>query len=352
MRWLLAFLLLLSLSGRASGAPGELKVGVAGAPPFVVDAGGGTLTGLSVEIWRSVAKELGLRYRLIGYDRMDEALRAVEAHEIDVLVGPVEITSERALSMSFTMPWFRSTLGIASSTRTGGVLERIRPFLSKAFLIGLGALLLALVTVGTLLWLVEHRAEGTQFPRHMLLGVSEGMWLALTTMSTVGYGDRYPVTVAGRVICGAWMLISMVTTAFVTAGMATAFTVAQMNAAPVTSAEAMAGRRVAVVRGSTAAEFALAHRARAQLVDHIQQALLLVKEGDVEATVYDRPTLQYWVLQHPNAGVVVAASGYEPQDYGFALPLRSSLPHSLNVALLKLTEEGEMGHLQTRWLGP
>lgn len=350
MRWLLAFLLLLGVTSRAMAEPVPLKVGYAGAAPFVVDAGG-TPTGLSLEIWKSAARELGVHYRLVGYDRLDQALIAVESGEIDLLVGPLTITAERSQNMSFSMPYFRSSLGIVGSTRTESVLERLKPLLSKAVAMAFGALLLALLGVGTLLWLVERRAEGTQFRQDPFRGIPEGMWLALTTMSTVGYGDLCPITIPGRLICGAWMLVSLVTTSLVTAAMATTFTVTQMNSGPVTSADAMAGRKVAVVRGSEGAEFALEHRAMTVLVDHLDEALARVQDGRAAAAVYDRPILQYWVQQHPEAGMVVASTSYDPQDYGFAVPLGSRLLHPLNVALLKLNEEGQMARLQSQWLG-
>ncbi len=47
--------------------------------------------------------------------------------------------------------------------------------------------------------------------------VGDALWWSLTTMTTVGYGDVYPVTFAGRVVGGITMLVGISTFAVVTA---------------------------------------------------------------------------------------------------------------------------------------
>jgi voltage-gated potassium channel len=51
----------------------------------------------------------------------------------------------------------------------------------------------------------------------------ESVWWAITTVSTVGYGDYYPVTTGGKIAAGLIMAIAVLTLAVVTAQVAASF---------------------------------------------------------------------------------------------------------------------------------
>jgi voltage-gated potassium channel len=68
----------------------------------------------------------------------------------------------------------------------------------------------ALAVVGAL---VMRVADPDNFPSVWL-----AIWWALQTVTTVGYGDVVPTTVAGRVVGGVEMVIGVAFIAFVTAG--------------------------------------------------------------------------------------------------------------------------------------
>ena len=57
----------------------------------------------------------------------------------------------------------------------------------------------------------------------------DALWWSATTVTTVGYGDRYPVTVQGRVIAVALMLVGIATVGAVIASV-TAWIVSQVEA--------------------------------------------------------------------------------------------------------------------------
>jgi voltage-gated potassium channel len=63
--------------------------------------------------------------------------------------------------------------------------------------------------VATALHLIERHAPDNKFGRF-----SDAIWFCIVTLSTVGYGDVYPVTTAGRVVTGAFILFTLTTIGF------------------------------------------------------------------------------------------------------------------------------------------
>jgi polar amino acid transport system substrate-binding protein len=329
----------------------DLRVGVAGSPPFVVTAEGGAVDGLAVELWAQVATRLGLHYRLVPMRSVDGALHALSKGELDVAIGPISITAARSREVSFTQPYFRATLGILTHSSPPTLWQRVRPFLSAAFLTGVGILLLVLVVVGSGIWLAERGQNSGQFPRRLLPGIGNGMWLALVTMTTVGYGDRAPVTPIGRLLTGVWMVVTLITVSTLTAGLASAFTVSNLAVPVITSVDDLEGRPIAVVTGTTGAEYARRHGGRILGNAVLRQAVAQVVNGQADAVVFDRPALQYLMHSDASLPVRLLRSSFEAQNYGFALLVGSPRLHAMNVELLTISESGDMADLQRKWLG-
>lgn len=55
------------------------------------------------------------------------------------------------------------------------------------------------------------------------VGIVDGLWWAVVTVTTVGYGDLYPVTEVGRITAAALMLLGIGFVAFITASVAAHF---------------------------------------------------------------------------------------------------------------------------------
>lgn len=66
--------------------------------------------------------------------------------------------------------------------------------------------------------------EKAHQPHHHLT-LTDGIWWALTTVTTVGYGDIYPRTSIGRIIAGVVMLSGIGFVALLTAAAAQRFIV-------------------------------------------------------------------------------------------------------------------------------
>ncbi len=56
----------------------------------------------------------------------------------------------------------------------------------------------------TLMYFAEHLNEGTQFT-----SIPQAMWWSVVTITTVGYGDMYPATVAGRLVAAVTMFAGL-----------------------------------------------------------------------------------------------------------------------------------------------
>ena len=124
----------------------------------------------------------------------------------DAAIAAMTITADRETVVDFSHPFFQSSLGVAVATGGGTGPGAVgRALLSRDFLSLVGVLAGLLFVVGTVAWAIETRRNPAMFERHPARGIFSGFWWAAVTMTTVGYGDKAPVTVAGRLIGVVWM---------------------------------------------------------------------------------------------------------------------------------------------------
>jgi voltage-gated potassium channel len=71
---------------------------------------------------------------------------------------------------------------------------------------------LAVIVCGSLEYHFESGIKGAN-----VMTPGDGLWWAITTLTTVGYGDRYPITDAGRIIAVVLMVIGLAFTGVISA---------------------------------------------------------------------------------------------------------------------------------------
>ncbi len=334
---------------RADEPQPPLRVVTAGSKPFVHNARKKPV-GLSIEVFERLAHRVGLHYVFVPTKTVSGALDMVRRGEADIAVGPISMTAERREKLSFTVPYFRSRMGILAHEDSSVLWGRIKPFLTTAFFLGVTFLLSVLLVVGTLVWVAERRQNADQFPASALAGITSGVWLALVTMTTVGYGDKAPVTVVGRIIVGLWMVLSMLTASSLTASIATALTLAQISPGEIRDFAALRRRRTAVVQGTTSRDLAESYGARLLETQTVEEALKLVEEKKAAAMVFDLPVLQHHLHENPSWPFALVESNVQAQNYGFALKTNHPLLTDIDVALLEMGQEGELRSIEDHWL--
>ncbi|MGL5083011.1 MAG: transporter substrate-binding domain-containing protein [Microcoleaceae cyanobacterium] len=338
----------------ALGATAEtLRVGVAGNPPFTIWK---TIepAGISVEVWEAVAQQGELEYEWVPLPNMVGVFDQVVAGELDVIIGPISITSKRLQQVTFTQPFYRADIGVLLPIAKPTLWSRIRPFVGVAFLSSIGLLMIGLFMIGNLLWLVEKDVKDSHFPPDYWHGVGNGMWFALVTLTTVGYGDRTPITPMGRFVAGVWMLITMLMVSSLIAGLTTTLTLAISGKSTerFLRPQNLRGAQMGVVAGTTGEQWAEFYEARLTKTADLKQAVDLLAIRKVEGVVFDVPALQYYLLQNPDAPFRVAEFALAQENYGFALPWDSPLKQELDVALLELQETGKIQRIAQDWLEP
>ncbi len=359
MRRIMVWFMALALWGAAAtglaapagtGQPqGELTVGVALVEPFVMRGQDDAYRGLAMDLWDGVAQDLGRKYRVVEYG-LEDLIKAVQAGQVDVAVTALTVTSHREQIIDFSHPFYHSGLAIAvGDAETGGWQEVLRHLFSNRPVLVMAAILVGLVIMGFLVWLAERRAKCTQLGGGVK-GVGQSLWWAAQTLSSVGYGDATPVTLSGRLLAFVWMLVSMVLVSLFTAVITTALTVHNLGNL-VRDARDLASVRVGTVAGSTSEVYLTRQRVDFARYASALEGMRALRDGKLNAFVFDEPVLRYIVKHELTEGLKVLPRRFDAQDYALAVPNHSPLRKQINQALLRRIHGDAWKDTLYRYLG-
>ena len=331
----LLFLALIPFSGYGQDVE-ILKVGVVHEPPFVIKDGE-EYTGLSVDLWSSIADEAGVRYELVEFNDHLGLIRALDFEEIDVSINPIHVNEMRLTLLEATQPFYVSFLGVATSQAQQ---SQIRVFLQNFFSLQfLRLILLLVVTIfvfGTILWLVERKHNRRQF-RPNLIGLFDGFWWSAVTMTTVGYGDKAPKTKLGRAIAMVWMFTAILIISAFTATVASALTVNSLSRNIEDLKDLRNSKNIASVHGSSGEAFLKQNEIDpSAMFDNVENALLSLSARKTEVLVYDKTVLDYLIgkMQLEGKAVLLPIS-FNQQYNSFFLSKNSEHLEWINPLLVR-----------------
>lgn len=316
-----------------------INVGIAGGEPFVFFESD---KGISLDVWEKIANKKSWNYKYTPYKSVDDALFALNNGELDVIIGPISITSKRLEVIRFSQPFYNSSISIMSRIENEHIWQKIKPLFSFKLLMAVAFLLIILAIVGTLFWLAERKKSPEQFSHKPLEGIGTGMWLAIVTMSTTGYGDKAPITLLGRIVAGSWMVISIIFATTMVAGIANTLSISNLENAAFTNIEQLSGKKTATVLGSSSEGFLLKANTKIIATNNLDDAVKKLESKEIDAIVFDRPQLLYYLKESKKENLYISKAEYYKQNYGFAFNVNSQFILDVNLELLKLSENQEI----------
>lgn len=319
--------------------------------PFVIHNHSNNWSGISFELWKRIAKELNIKYEVRTYD-LEGLTNAVAKKEIDIAVSPLTITAEREKLFDFTHSYFTTGLSIAVPNKgNNGLFNIARNIFSTQFLEVVLLVAVVLFIVGFFVWLFERKKNYSEFGDGFSKGLGSSFWWAAVTMTTVGYGDKSPKTVGGRIIALIWMFAGLIMISAFTAAIASALTVDKLDSG-INSLSELNNVRVGTVKGSSSEEYLTQNGIDFITTKNIEEGFELIEKKQIDAFVYDAPILKFFVKSKNIANKFrVLPIILDPINYAFALPADSNLRERINRILLREIDKKEWKIVINNYLG-
>jgi voltage-gated potassium channel len=155
-----------------------------------------TVVGMAVDYlaWATFAADYAVRLRLA-----EDRWRFVRGHPLDLI--------------AVVLPALRALRLVASIARMAAIAQRD---LADRVIASTVLIASTVVVTGAAVGLDAERDA----PGATITSFGDAAWWALSTVTTVGYGDRYPVTNEGRIVGGVLMVVGIAAMGAVTAAIA------------------------------------------------------------------------------------------------------------------------------------
>lgn len=297
-----------------------------------------SLAGFAIDLWDALADVMQVEYSITTMV-ISDALQKVEANEADIAIGCISITLAREGQIDFTYPVAEGGLQAVTHYQRG-----VLPRFSKQSKYLLFFLLGLVVFFAHIMWWSERgqpAIHDAYFP-----GIVEAIWFSVVTMSTVGYGDIAPRKWLGRI--GALLIILLgVTTFGFIVGQFAADAVKPQALNPVESIQDLHKYRIGTKGNTATTEFLRSRGIDYSDFETLEEAIAEMLAGRVDVVLHDTVAIQYQV--HKHSELIQTGPTFNAHHLAFALPEGSTLMENLNVALLKIQENGRYQTILNRW---
>lgn len=323
-------------------------IGIKEAPPFAIKNPDGSWTGISVNLWESISAKLKISFRWEERDLIG-LVKGVEDGSLDAAIAAISITRDREEMVDFTHPYYVTSLGIAVRPKEESFTLLISRILSARFISTISGLVGLFLVFGTLIWLFE-RKKNPHFADDHLKGIGAGFWWAAVTMTTVGYGDKTPITPGGRFIAIIWMFFTILSVSSLIAA-----TSSVLNSDPAEHKVESVKDLNKIKVGSVTKSSSLQYLRRNHIVPRVYatplEGMQAVKDKKIDAFLYDEPLMRYLIKQGEISNIKLLPYKFKYQYYSICLPSGSDLREGINHILLEKTAEPHWKDVLFNYLG-
>ena len=348
LKTLFAALTLLLSTTSLFAAQQNLRVGIAGQAPFINT--GSIPTGAAVDIWEKIAAENGWAFDYIRFDTVEKGLSAVADGSIDILLGNAPVNKDNLARAEFSQPFFHSGLQILITNNQKTIESRLLSDIKdlaklEIFWIILGGILMLTTAV-----FFFERKHNPDFPKGHKEGVAEAFYYVMTLALTGKSVYKGFPGVLGRMVLLLWVLLGIISVAYVTSSITSAMTVEKLSNA-IENPRDLQRKTVAVIADSPGEIYIKKAGIDETPTKDINQAVneLLAKRAD--AVVADAAVLQAYDFNNPRLPLRVVGRVFQVENYGYAMPIGSPLRMPLNRELAKMQESQQIHTILAGYFG-
>ncbi|XP_054845548.1 glutamate receptor 2 isoform X2 [Eublepharis macularius] len=344
--------------------------------------------GYCVDLAAEIAKHCGFKYKLTIVGDGKYGARDAETKiwngmvgelvygKADIAIAPLTITLVREEVIDFSKPFM--SLGISIMIKKPqkskpGVFSFLDPLAYEIWMcivfayIGVSVVLFLVSRFSPYEWHTEEFEDGRETQSNEStneFGIFNSLWFSLGAFMQQGC-DISPRSLSGRIVGGVWWFFTLIIISSYTANLAAFLTVERM-VSPIESAEDLSKQTEIAYgtldSGSTKEFF---RRSKIQVFDKMwtymksaepsvfvrttAEGVARVRKSKGKYAYLLESTMNEYIEQRKPCDTMKVGGNLDSKGYGIATPKGSSLRTPVNLAVLKLSEQGVLDKLKNKW---
>nr|XP_020470267.1 glutamate receptor 3-like [Monopterus albus] len=324
--------------------------------------------GYCVDLASEIAKHVGIKYKLSivmdgKYGARDPDTKTWNGMvgelvygRADIAIAPLTITLVREEVIDFSKPFM--SLGISIMIKKPqkskpGVFSFLDPLAYEIWMcivfayIGVSVVLFLVSRFSPYEWNLEDQ-DDTKDPQTPPdppndFGIFNSLWFSLGAFMQQGC-DISPRSLSGRIVGGVWWFFTLIIISSYTANLAAFLTVERM-VSPIESAEDLA-KQTEIAYGTLDSGSTKEFFRRSKIAP---DGVARVRKSKGKFAFLLESTMNEYIEQRKPCDTMKVGGNLDSKGYGVATPKGSALRNAVNLAVLKLNEQGLLDKLKNKW---